>query len=559
MNCLVFKSVRWVAVALLFQLPVSVVYAADDSVANSAEYHILAAEVAGQRGQAQIAASEYVKALRLAPTAELAERATQVAVYAEDAKLAFEAASQWVTFEPERLEPRVVLMRIAVALEQTDAAIEHALFIVDRHPKGPEQAFKDVAQALAHDKKHASAALDVMAGVSAEYGPSPDLDYAAALMALRLEEFAVAVGAVDRALIERDDWVEAYLLKASALLSLEKVAAATHTVNAADLGDEKQISLHLAFARLLLESELAEAAADQYRRVLELDDEHPEGLYAMGVLQINLENNEQAYRYFKVLHEQVTDQKDLAAYYLGGIEETRGNYESALEWYERVADGDRYLDAAQRKAFVLYKIGELEEARDWLARLRETQPDMAVQFYLAEGELLYEAGMFPKAMGLYNQGLEEFPGEIDLLYGRSLIAERMGHLTLSERDLRKILEMDPEDARSLNALGYILTNHTDRYEEALDLIERALEQTPDDAAVIDSMGWVQYHLGNLDEAHEYLTAAFEQMPDPEVAAHLGEVLWEMGRKDQAQAILKEALREAPDHPALRDTIKRLSQ
>ncbi len=550
-------------ISLVFLLvfgPVGFVYSGpQEQLDEQLQYHVLAAELAGQRGQAIIAAQEYLKALRLAPTAELAERATQVAAYSGDYALAFEAASQWVELEPERLEPRIVLMRVAVSLDQVDVATEHALYIVGNHPKGSAQAFRDIAQALSGDSDHGQSSVDLLNGLRQEYDEYPELEYSLALLALKYGYFEQSITAIDRALSLQDEWAEAYLLKATAIIGLDEIQRAIGLVNAADLPDEKQINLHLAFARQLLQKELGEPAIDQYLKVLELDDEQPESLYALGILQLNMGNSDAAKLYFEKLYSDVGVKMDIAAYYLGGIEESLEEYDAALEWYERVTEGDRYLDAAQRKAFVLYKLGQIAESRAWLKELRDTQPDMAIQLYMSEGELLYEAREFESAMALYNEAIELYPEELDLLYGRSLIAERLGRLTLSERDLRTILKMEPNDARSLNALGYILANHTDRYEEALELISQALLQTPEDPAVIDSMGWVQFRLGALDIALEYLTRAFDRLPDPEVAAHLGEVLWVMGRQEQAQIILEQAFQADPDNPVLRDTIKRLIQ
>ncbi len=543
----------------MFLFPAMLQAADPARVTEEAQYHILAGELAGQRGQAQIAAQEYLQALRLAPSLEIAERATQVAAYAGNAALAKEAASLWVKLDPKKLEPRFVLMRVAVSVDQLQEAIEQALFIADRHPNGSDQAFRDISGALIGNAENADTALAVMAGLKEEYSESAELPYATGMLALKLERPAEAVIAADQALAFNEDWAEVLLLKATALMSQGKSVQARAVVNGADLRDSQQINLHLAFARLLLQAELGEAAVDQYQHVLALDDEQPEALYAMGILQLNLGRSDEAYNYFFTLYDEVGAKQDIAAYYLGGIEESRENYAQALTWYEKVTEGDRLLDAAQRKAFVLYKLGKLDEARAWLRDLREVQPDSAVQFYLVEGELLIEARQLEEAMGLYNEALELNPDDLDLLYGRSIIAERLGRFTLSERDLRSILQLEPNDARSLNALGYILANHTQRYEEALELITQALEQTPDDAAVIDSMGWVQYRLGDLDAALEYLNRAFDRMPDPEVAAHLGEVLWELGRQEQAQSILEQALQDAPDNVVVRDTIKRLMQ
>jgi tetratricopeptide (TPR) repeat protein len=161
-------------------------------------------------------------------------------------------------------------------------------------------------------------------------------------------------------------------------------------------------------------------------------------------------------------------------------------------------------------------------------------------------------------MAVYEEGLTAFTDNEELLYSRSLTAEKMGRIDMMEQDLKRILQRDPNNARALNALGYTLADRTDRYQEAYGYIERAFKQRPDDIAILDSMGWVLYRLGRLDEAQEYLRRAAAQIRDGEIAAHLGEVLWAAGKRDEARQIWEEALKFAPDHEVLQQTIQRFN-
>jgi tetratricopeptide (TPR) repeat protein len=186
-------------------------------------------------------------------------------------------------------------------------------------------------------------------------------------------------------------------------------------------------------------------------------------------------------------------------------------------------------------------------------------PMFATRFYLAEGELLIEADANDEALALYNRALREHPEEPDLLYGRSLVHERLKDMRAAEADLRQILKDDADDARAMNALGYMLTVHTDRLDEARKLVTRALEITPEDAAAIDSLGWIEFRQGRHGEARRLLEKAFSKVKDPEIAAHLGEVLWTLGARDEARAIWEAALTRDPDHRVLRDTVQRLTR
>jgi len=196
--------------------------------------------------------------------------------------------------------------------------------------------------------------------------------------------------------------------------------------------------------------------------------------------------------------------------------------------------------------------------------MREQLPMFSDRFYAAEGEMLIDANQPEKALAMYQEALDESPDDTELLYGRSLVHEKMNHVSLAEADLRQILEAGKEDhdpekeARALNALGYMLTVHTERLNAARKLIAKAMELTPDDPAVIDSMGWVEYKMGNVKDARGLLEKAFDKLKDPEIAAHLGEVLWSQGEKDRARAVWNQGLGKDPTHRVLRDTVNRLT-
>lgn len=523
------------------------------------QYHILAAELAGQRGQLRFAAQEYLNALELLPDAALAERATRVALYAEADDLALAAARIWTSQAPERYEARFLLVRLALRAGEEALALAESRALLEDYPQGQEAAFRDLARSLAGDGGNQLAARRLMEALVVDHPQSAAGRYALGLLALQENDARGAEMAANAALALASDWDDALLLKLTALLRQGRVDEADALITSLEGEDERLAHLHLAYARLLLEAEQSDAAIRQFQAALEYESEQPEALYALALLHLNVEDHEAAYPHLIDLYDLETPRQSEVAYYLGGIEEMRGDYEEALEWYRRVQEGGHVMDAAQRKAFALARLERMDEARALLADLRARHEESAVRFYLVEAELLFQMRAYLAASELYSQALKEYPDEPDLLYGRSLVSERLGRITLAERDLRRILEIAPDDARSLNALGYILSNHSKRYDEALELISRALAQTPDDATVIDSMGWIQYRLGDLDAALGYLSQAFDKMPDPEVAAHLGEVLWKLGQRDRAQNIWRDALAEDPEHPVLQETIDRLTQ
>ena len=531
----------------------------EEQIKAEVEYHVLAAEMAGQRGALRYAASEYLKALELSPDAELAERATRVALYAEADDIALRSALIWISEQPERHEARLLITRLALRNGDEQLAHAQATALIWSHPEGRSQAFRELARSLASEPDQAAEAQRLLQRLVTDFPEEAAGHYALGLLALRQDEPLAAQQAADQALMIKPDWADAILLKLTALLRQEQQAEADKLVDGLDGEDEWLANIHLAYARLLLESEHSEAAIKQFDKALDYDSENPEALYALGLLYLNAEDYDEAYDQLTDLYDMETPRRAEAAYYLGGIEESRGDYDEALEWYQLVDDGSHVMDAAQRQAYVLYRLERMDEAQALLAELRESHPEESLRLHLVEGELLFKSRSYLQAAAFYDQALKQYPDEPELLYARSLVSERLGRVEAAERDLRRLLEIDPDDARSLNALGYILSNHSRRYDEAYELIRRALEQTPEDATVIDSMGWVKYRMGDLPAALRYLNMAFDKMPDPEVAAHLGEVLWKMGQRDRAQNIWRDALREDPDHPVLQETIQRLTR
>jgi len=247
-----------------------------------------------------------------------------------------------------------------------------------------------------------------------------------------------------------------------------------------------------------------------------------------------------------------------AGCYLGYATIEQGKHQEALDWYLKVESGDYWSQAQLRAANIMLKQDDVAGMQEHMRSLRQKNAEMAVQLYIIEGQALTDAGLYELALDLYARALQHSPENLDLLYSYSLAAEKLNRLDITETNMRRILEQDPDNIRALNALGYTLADRTDRYQEALQYISKAYAQEPDDPAIIDSMGWVHFRLGDLDKALEYLQQAWDMSKDSEIGAHLGEVLWMRGERDAARKVW-EASREAmPDNPVLLEVLNRLN-
>jgi tetratricopeptide (TPR) repeat protein len=312
--------------------------------------------------------------------------------------------------------------------------------------------------------------------------------------------------------------------------------------------------LRLQYARLLTSTDL-EKARQQFEILVQQTPHDPDLLLSLALISRETGALEESRRYFEQLLD-MGQRVGEAHYYLGQLAEQRDERAAALSHYEQIPPGAEFLPGVGRALQLLLADDDIEGARHYLAEQRARHPQQEVRLYMVESELLMQRRAYAAGAELLTEALAAYPDHPNLLYARSLFSEKLGNLPELERDLRRILERDPGNVHALNALGYSLANLSDRLDEAYDLIRRAHEQKPDDPAILDSLGWIEYRRGHLDTALGLLRRAYAAFPDGEVAAHLGEVLWALDRRDEAMKLWLEALKQDPESPVLRETLQR---
>ena len=312
--------------------------------------------------------------------------------------------------------------------------------------------------------------------------------------------------------------------------------------------------LRLQYARLLGAEGDYSGAQAQFAILLALDPDNPDMLSTAALLDFELERYDAALA--KFLHLIALEARlDEAFYYVGRIRAAEDRYPEAVEAFASVRPSREFRDAKVRAAQILIDTAFASDIRHFFQAQRRTYPSAAEQLFLLEAESLRD--WEGESLAAYDRGLSAFPQSFSLLYGRAMIYESEDSLQAMEHDLRSILAQDPNHAATLNALGYSLTNRTQRYEEAAVLIERALALSPGDPAIMDSLGWVYYKLGQYVQSESLLREAHAAFPDPEVAAHLGEVLWAQGREVEAKDVWQDGLNRVSDHPIILEAIDRL--
>jgi tetratricopeptide (TPR) repeat protein len=518
-------------------------------------YQILVAEFAVQRGVPDVAVENYVDLAERTRDPKVVERATRVAVYARDGEAARRAAALWVELDPLNPDPHQVLAVMALRHNEPEKALEHLRNILEHAHGEIDQKLLLIANLLGREQNR-ELVLQMMEQLMADHAKTPEALYAFAQVAARLGDINRSIALLERTLELEPDNDNAALSYVSLLQREKRTGDALGWLEKtlrSRKGDD--FNLRMAYARLLTDARRYDDARRQFEILAVQAPNNVDVQYALGLLYLQSNRLDDAEIYFKRLAVDAPRHDD-ASYYLGRIAEERKQYEKAGRWYQSVQRGPNYFDAQVRMALITAKQGGVEEARSHLRSIRTRDETEAAILVQAEGELLTEQERYEEAMAVYDRAIEERGHNADLLYARAMLAERMDRLDILERDLRAILEKEPDHPQALNALGYTLADRTTRYDEAYELIKRALELAPDDFYILDSMGWVLYRLGRLDEAQEYLRRAMSIRPDPEIAAHLGEVLWVSGDREAARKVWEAALRETPDDTKLQSVIRR---
>lgn len=525
-----------------------------DDVPGDPDYHVLMAEIAMQRRQVDVAAGQYYRALMASDDAELAARAGQVVYDYGTYDEALATARRWAELDPEALEPRRQLVLLRLQAGEHHRALEHLEFFYERLDEAGERRLEALMPLLI-EARDRQAALEAAKAMAKRHPEDPSGDYAVAYAALQAGDVDLALARSARALEAEPGNDDAAMLHARALLALDRIEEAFAMLSARE-GFRTDVRLRLEFAVLKLVADRPEEARLELQLILGEHDRLPGALRTLAYLEFEQGNDELAERYFIELLSTGRFVSD-ALFYLGALEEDGGSLDEAVEFYSRVTSGDNAAPAQIRMAMILYRLGRAEEAVDGLAGFALANPGQAPELAPARGELLARLGRPDEALKIYERLLQRYPGDEDLLYARAFMLERMDRVDEALEQMRALLKRNPDDPTALNALGYTLADRTDDYREAHRLIERAYELAPDNPAIIDSMGWVSFRMGRLEAALEHLRRAWSLDHDPEIAAHLAEVLWTSGRRDEAREILYQALADNPDSVVLQKALERL--
>jgi len=518
-------------------------------------YEYLLAEIAGQRGNVTLSAQAYVDLAKRTHDPRIARRATEVALYARMSNAAIDAATIWHQADPSSTRALQALAGMMVSVGRYDEALPYLKELLAGAHGDPAGGFTQLTRTLANaqDKQ---AALKLTQTLAADYPKLPEAHFAVARMGASAGEDRIALDEVRKARRLRPDSEAAVMLEAQLLqkTSIDQAGAVlAEYVQKYPPAREAR----LAYARILVAQKRFGEARAEFQRLMTGLPDSTDMAFAVALLSLQLKDYDAAEKYLKGLLDSPYRDKDGVRLYLGQVAEERKDFPQALKWYGEVGEGEQYVQAQIRYAQVLAHEGKLDAGRARLQEAAAKNGQQRIQLILAEAQLLRDANQPKAAFDLVGQALDRVPNNPDLLYDYAMLAEKIERVDILESSLRKLIEIQPEHAHAYNALGYSLADRNQRLPEAQELIEKALKLAPDDSFIIDSMGWVLYRRGKLKDSLAYLRRAYAGRPDPEIAAHLGEVLWALGERSEAEHVWGDATKESPDNETLANTIKRL--
>ena len=529
-------------------------------------YRLLVGDIALQRGEPALAARAYYDVARETRDPKFARRATEIALAARQRTLALDSATLWVELDPtaDRAKQVVAGLKGGSDVRGADLKADLERALAEAATAGPRlgEAFLELNRALASEPDKA-ATLKLVQALAQPYPNNAEAQFAVALAAYNtgladFESSTIALQAIDRALKQKPDWEQAILLKVEILSKQSMDRAGDYLVEILKSNPDAKY-INSALVQVRIQQKRYGDAAAILQKLAEQDPGNHEYEFGMAMLAMQTKDWAKAERLLEGLNRVGYGDDGVVESYLAQVAEETGRYELALERFKAVPDGERGWYAKLRAAAMLGKLGRLDEARTYLDDLPAVTRDQKVQVQQVAAQLLRDAGNNKGAYEILDSALGQYPDEPDLLYDLAMVAEKLDRIDVLEAKLTRLVELKPTNAQALNALGYTLVDRTPRVSEGLALIQRALAMSPDDPFILDSVGWAQYRLGHLDEAEKYLRQAMEQRPDPEIAAHLGEVLWAKGERKLAQDLWQSQLKNAPDNPVLLETVRRLTR
>ena len=532
-----------------------ITHAASEDLLARTVFQALLGEFALRRGDAKLSSDAWADLAQRTRDPKVLARATEVASLARQYDRALELTKLWLEAEPDSVKAKQAQSSLLIQNNRIDdlAPQMSALLAQDKSNVGNNLLHLNRILGKISDKKAVQSLVD---RVATPYDNLPEAHFAMAQAAANAGDNLRALNEAEKALQLRPDWEIAAIARAQLQARQSAQTAIDSLTNFVDSNPAAR-DARLALARLLISEKRYDDARGHFDRLLKENPDNPDVIYPVAMLALQHGDTTTGRTQLEHLLETDFPDKSTIHFFLGQLDQEQKKPQDALEHYRQVTTGEQYIPARSRTAQILIQQGKIDDAREVLHDTHSNSNADRTQLILTESQLLREANRQNDAYIVLETALSAHPDNPELLYETALTAERIGKPERLDKHLKHLLELKPEHAHALNALGYSWAERNTRLPEAHDLIAKALKLSPEDPFIMDSMGWVLFRQGKLPEALQTLEKAYKLRADPEIAAHLGEVLWTANRKDEARSLLNDAAKANPDNEVLNLVIKKL--
>ena len=518
-------------------------------------YKYLLGEVAMQRGEPTLASQLFLDLAKQTLDPRLAERAARAAVFANQPGIALQASTLWAKLDPGSQEAQQASSQLLIASGNLKEAKPHMQKLLAQEDKRANGFL--YLNGLLANQKDKNEVLNAITELAAPYPKLPEAHFSVAQAALIADKPDVAQKELDIANKLRPSWELAAQMQGQMLLkdSPDKAIAFYQ-------GFLKQYpkanDVRMAYAKTLVSQKRFAEAKPEFVKLVESSNGSPEISAVVGLLSLESEDYPMADKYLQQsISSGFKDPEQLYGY-LGRSAERQKDDAKALNWYDKIQGGEHYLDGRLSAASVIARTKNVDAAIKMLDEVDDLAPEQQILVIQTEANMLSLVKRNQESFDLLDKAASTWPDSAEIVYDHAMAAERVGKYDIMETELRKLIKAKPDFAAAYNALGYSFADRNVKLPEAQTLLETAVKLAPDDHYMLDSLGWVHYRLGNLDKAAEFLRKAYAVQADPEIAAHLGEVLWKQGKLEEAKKLWASALKDFPENDVLLATTKKFN-
>lgn len=513
-------------------------------------FKYLVAEVAGQRGDLATSSKVFYELAKTSQNADLAERAAKVAAYGNVPGMTIPTIKLWSELDPTSNEAQQAMTEVLIATNKLNEAKPYLAKLFDKE-ETRAGGFLYVNNILSRSKDKAGV-LSLVQSLAAPYPDLAEAQFAIAQAAYAANQNKVALQALDKAETLNPGWNVAALLKGQILFNqAPRSGIDFYQSFLVQYPDSNEVRLNM--TKLLVNQKQYDAAKKQYPIILQYGKNSPEVSAVLGLLSFQSADYAGAEGYFKQSLKQEFKDTDQIYIYLAQVTEKQNRDADAITWYNKVQPGQHYLEAQIDLASLIARTQSVDKAIEKLDAMDDLTTEQQIIVIQTQASLLAKAKRDQDSFDLLDKAVKNMPNTPELVYDYALAAERVNKLDIMESELRKTIAAKPDFAAAYNALGYSFADRNIKLDEAVKLIEKALSLSPNDHYMLDSLGWAYYRQGKLDKAIKYLEQAYQANQDPEIAAHLGEVLWQKGKHDEAKKIWADAISKNPENEVLIST------